>query len=350
MNDRENTLRAARFEKPDWIPASFGISAACWNHYPQDALCELMAEHPRLFPDFEWPDEKITPEYVPWRRAEEPYTDIWGCMWETPENGITGAVVDHALSDWDDFPDYVPPSPEQQNGWGEIDWRESRAKLSRAREEDRLASGSLRHGHTFLTLRYLRGYENLIFDMCDRHPLLPELIEMVERFNLGLVERFVDAGVEWMGYPEDLGMQRGPMLSPEHFRRYIKPSYERLLAPARKEGCVIHMHSDGDIRELIPDLLEVGIDVLNLQDLVNDVDWMESNLKGRVCIDLDIDRQNITRFGTPEKIHNHICTAVRKLASPEGGLMLKHGLYPDLPLENVEALMDAMEESSQYRA
>jgi uroporphyrinogen-III decarboxylase len=106
------------------------------------------------------------------------------------------------------------------------------------------------------------------------------------------------------------------------------------------------MHSDGDIRELAEDLLEIGIDVLNIQDLVNGIDWIAANLKGHVAIELDIDRQKITRFGTPREIHRHVREAVSKLAEPEGGLMLKHSMRPGVPLENAAALMDVMEECS----
>ncbi|TVQ40906.1 MAG: hypothetical protein EA384_01735 [Spirochaetaceae bacterium] len=348
MNDRENTLRAARFEKAERIPASFEISSGCWDHYPQDALQELMEAHPVLFPAFHKTEDKITPRHAPWRRAGRPYADSWGCVWETVEDGITGAVVKHALADWDRFETYEPPSPEEHDGWGPIDWMSRRESLSKARQTGRLASGELRHGHTFLTLTYLRGYENLLFDMCDEHPQLPALIEMVEAFNRGLVERFVEAGVEWMMYPEDLGMQQGPMLSPDQFRKYIKPTYKRLVSPARQAGCVIHMHSDGDIRELADDLIDVGIDVINLQDLVNGIEWIEAHLKGRVCIDLDIDRQSITCFGTPDQIDAHVRNAVQRLGCREGGLILKYELYPGVPLENIGALMDAMEKYSQH--
>jgi uroporphyrinogen-III decarboxylase len=324
MNDRENTLRAARFEGPERIPVSFAISSGCWERYPQETLQELMAEHPLLFPDFQKAD-KILPTYAPWRRAGEPYTDSW----------------------WAALSSYVPPSPEEHDGWGPIEWDEIRKNVSTAWEKGHLAAGSLRHGHTFLTLTYLRGYKNLIFDMADEHPQLLKLIAVVEAFNLGLVRRYIKAGVEWMGYPEDLGMQQGPMLSPRLFRQYIKPTYQRLVAPARDGGCVIHMHSDGDIRELTEDLLEIGIDVLNLQDLVNGIDWIEANLKNRACIDLDLDRQSLTRFGSPDQIDNHIREVVERLGSRKGGLMLKYGLYPGVPLENVRAVMDAMETYSQ---
>ena len=343
MNHRENTLRAARFEHPEHIPVSIGIGPACWNHYQQDALQELMAEHPLLYPGFRPSDEPIRPTPVPWRRAEHPHTDSWGCVWETAMDGITGAVVKHALPDWSDFESYVPPSPDEQSGWTPIDWDDTARHLQERRRKGGLVTGGLRHGHTFLTLTYIRGYENLIFDMADNNPNLHRLIRMVEDFNAGLVERYLACGVELMCYPEDLGMQQGPMLSPDQFRQFIKPSCQRLIAPARAAGCVIHMHSDGDIRALCNDLLDIGLDVLNLQDLVNGIEWIAATLKGRVCIDLDIDRQNITRFGTPQQVDDHIRTCVETLNAPEGGLMLKHGLYPGIPLENIAALMDAME-------
>lgn len=350
MNERENTLRAVHFETPEIIPVSFGVITRCWDYYPQDALQELMAGHPLLFPHFKKSTAVIHPQELPWRRAGVPYTDSWGCVWETAENGITGAVVKHVLGDWASFSGYGPPSPQEHNGWGKINWGEIGRSIAAARKRGDLAQGSLRHGHTFLTLTYLRGYENLMFDMADENPKLGDLIAMVEEFNLGLVERFMKAGVEWLGYPEDLGMQQGPMLSPAHFKRYIKPTYRKLVAPARAAGCVIHMHSDGDIRELSEDLLEIGMNVINLQDLVNGIDWIEARLKGRVCIALDIDRQRITRFGSPVQIDNHIREAVAKLGNPKGGLMLGYELSPGVPLENIRALMDALEKYAQHFA
>jgi uroporphyrinogen-III decarboxylase len=165
---------------------------------------------------------------------------------------------------------------------------------------------------------------------------------------VGIVQRYVDLGVAMMRFPEDLGMQLGPMLSPQQFQTYIKPVYEQLMAPAHKADCLVHMHSDGDIRDLVNDLVVSGADALNLQDLVNGIDWIASNLKGRVCIDVDIDRQSITRFGSPEQIDNLIREEVEKLGSPEGGLMMIYGLYPGVPLDNVMAIMDAMERYAAF--
>ena len=99
---------------------------------------------------------------------------------------------------------------------------------------DALMAGSLYHGHTFLRLTYLRGYENFIMDMADDHPKLPALLDMVGQFNLRVVQHFMSMGPAMMTYAEDLGMQFGPMLSPGHFRKYIKPIYDKIMAPARQ--------------------------------------------------------------------------------------------------------------------
>lgn len=343
MTSRDAILRAARFEHPDYVPVRVGINKACWHAYPQDVLQDLIVAHPLLFPDYHPRALPIEPSYAPWRVAGERYTDSWGCVWETVADGITGAVVEPALPTWDAFTAYVPPDPEHQNGWGTLDWDAEARRIQAAAQRGDLTRGSLRHGHTFLTLTYIRGYEAFLFDMVDGAPELPALIAQVETFNTAIVRRYAALGVDWMGFPEDLGMQRGPMLSPRQFRRYIKPSYQRMIAIARDAGCVIHMHSDGDIRALAGDLLDCGVDVLNVQDLVNGIDWLRDNLMGRVCIDLDIDRQRITRFGTPDDIRAHLHQIVATLARPEGGLMLTHDLMPGLPLPNIEALFDGLE-------
>lgn len=343
----QNTLKAIRFERPEYIPVVFWINPACWHHYEPEILFGLMAEHRILFPDFNPNNEQLR-EIAPWERAGVPYTDVWGCVWETTDDGITGTVTRHPLADWRALESFIAPDPAETNGIAKIDWSAIKKRILKARTEGEHYVGSLEHGHTFQRLGYLRGYENLLLDMTDREARLWRLIEMVETFNTGIVQRYVEAGGKMIRYPEDLGMQRGPMLSPKHFRTYIKPVYERLMAPAHKAGCLVHMHSDGDIRDLVDDLVVSGVDALNLQDLVNGIDWIEANLKGRVCIDIDIDRQQITRFGNPAQIDKLIREEVEKLGSREGGLMMIYGLYPGVPLDNVKAIMDAMERYAGY--
>ncbi len=344
----ENYLKTVRFEFPDHIPMSFHINDACWKNYDPQTLLDLCEAHPLLFPDFQRPTSPIPQTYRNVARRDEPYTDDFGCVWSTTEDGITGTVTGHPLADWNRYADYAFPDPARCTGIGPIDWIEKERTLRLTREAGGLAFGALRHGHTFLQLCDLRAYENLMFDFADDRPEIHRLISDLEDFNAGIVSRYLEIGVDVMGYAEDLGMQRGPMVSPEHFRRFIQPSYRRLMKPARDRGTLVHMHSDGDLHDLIDDIVDGGVDILNLQDLVNGLDWIGRRFAGRTCIELDIDRQSVTALGTPLEIDQLIRSEVETLGSRQGGLMMIYGLYPGVPLENVEALMNAMERYSGY--
>jgi len=152
----------------------------------------------------------------------------------------------------------------------------------------------------------------------------------------------VAMGVDIMSYPEDLGMQEGPFISPAMFEKWFVPAYAKLTKPARDAGILTHFHSDGKTLDILDAQIRAGVDIVNPQDLVNGIDELAKQIKGRACIDLDIDRQKITPFGTPAEIDAHIRTCVETVGCKEGGLMLIYGLYPGVPLENVKALMDAM--------
>jgi len=345
MTPRENLLRTVRFERPERIPMMVWINGACRNHYPTSVIDELQESHPYLFPGFR---RSAAPPPAPQPPVQRSFIDAWGVTLASPEEGIMPVAVAHPFADWSALEYYVPPPLPTL--------KEEDAKRPDLAAENRRAAiaagtliyGGLPHGHTYLRLCDLRGYEALTFDMTDDVPQLWRLIEMLEVYNEATIRCALRRGAEWMTYPEDLGMQVGPMLSPEHLRKYIKPSYQRLMKPARDAGCIIHMHSDGDIRDLVDDLVDSGVQVVNLQDLVNGIDWIRLHFKGKVCIDLDIDRQSVTRFGTPAEVDALIRTEIETLGSREGGLTMVYGLYPGIPVANAKALLDAMEKYSTY--
>ncbi len=348
MNKRENLLRTIRFETPDYIPMDFVINDACWNHYDHNVLFDLMESHSLLFPDFQRPESNYNPDYLVTAIADKPYTDPWNCVWKTAVDGITGSVHGHPLASWDRFSGYRAPNPLETDGTYPIDWNVLSDEIKTAKMDGQFTIGGLPHGHTFLRIQDIRGYENFIFDMVDEVPEIYKLIEMVEEFNFVYISKWLDLEPDMISYPEDLGMQVGPMLSPSQFRKFIKPSYQRLMKPARDKNIIVHMHSDGDIRTLADDLIDGGVEVINLQDLVNGVDWIADKFAGKVCVDLDIDRQNITFSGSPEQIDVLIREEVEKIGSKQGGLMMIYGLYPGVPVENISALMDALERYSFF--
>lgn len=343
MTERENCLRAYRFQHPGRIPTTMRFSASCWNHYDPELLRSLIDSHPLLFPSGLDPvDEQIEP----WRRAGVEYVDSWGCVWKTDQDGITGSVIFHPLEEWDPLESYRVPDPRKHNGWGEVSWEKVSRQLERQRQNEQLVRHDLRHGFFFLTLEYLRGYENLMYDMADAEPRLNYLSRKVENFNAEIVKRLLTMNPDMIGFPEDLGAQQGPLISPRLFRRYLLPTYRRLMKPVRHQGVLVHMHSDGHVLALIDDLIACGVDVLNIQDLVNGVKEIAETCSGRVAVELDIDRQQVTPGGNPRDIEDLIREEVERLGSPEGGLALFYELYPGVPVENIRAVMDAMERNS----
>ncbi len=328
---------------------TFHINGACWDHYDQAALWDLMESHPVLFPDFVRPAGPFKAHHLPNARAGVPYTDPWGCVWETSVNGFVGTITQHPLGDWAAFDGYTAPNPDLCDHIGPVDWEGPARSIVDGGGE--LKAAAIGHNHTWLKLTDIRGYENALVDMAQGEPRLRTLLDMIERFNAKLVGNYVKRrGVELLSFAEDLGMQQGPMLPPAFFLEYIQPAYQRLTQAAKDAGCIVHIHSDGDIRQLIDGLLACPVDILNLQDLVNGVDWIGESLAGRLCIELDIDRQRVTPYGEANDIDALVRREVETLGSREGGLMLIYGLYPGVPLRNAEALMDAMERYAGYYA
>jgi hypothetical protein len=107
------------------------------------------------------------------------------------------------------------------------------------------------------------------------------------------------------------------------------------------------MHSDGHIAEIVPDLVDCGVNVINPQVRANGLEALAEACRGKVCVDLDLDRQ-LFPFCTPQDIDDHVRQAVKALGSPEGGLWLKAEIGFDVPLENVEAICMALERYRSY--
>lgn len=344
MSYRENYLRNVRLGGPEHMPCTVSISGGAWNMW-RGEMEDVCSRHPLLFPGFEKGKRDFDHwDFGPAHRAGEDFRDAWGCVWHSDIDGIEGVVVEHPLADWGRLPAYRAPDADLQRDRGPADWDAAARQAADARASGQIASGSLAHGFLLMRMYYLRGFENLMLDFAAGEPRLQDLIDLINGHNRVLVDRFLSMGVDLMHFGEDLGTQTASLISPAHFRRWILPAYKSLIAPCRERGVLIGSHSDGYIMELIDILLEAGLDMVNPQDLCNGIDNLAREVKGRVCIKLDIDRQSVVPFGTPADIRALIGEEVRKLGSPRGGLEMVCGIYPPTPPRNVDALCCALED------
>jgi hypothetical protein len=196
----------------------------------------------------------------------------------------------------------------------------------------------------YLRLQDLRGFEELMLDFAEEPPELRRLIDVVLAHNLANLELLLE-GREPPGllhFGDDLGMQTSLPMSPAKWRTYLKPCYARLYGRCHEAGFHVYMHSDGHIWEIIPDLVDCGVNVINPQVRANGLANLARVCKGTVCVNLDLDRQ-LFPFASPAEIDAHVREAVETLGLPEGGLWLSAECGPDVPLATIEAICQALE-------
>ena len=339
---RDDWLKIVELKGCPEIPCRAVFPEAVWTEHGKQ-LEEVVGRYPEVFGGnlrYEGDRERTCRRF---RRGQR-WTDRWGSVWGYAYSGLEGQVVQQPLADWSAFKHFRPPEPATGNDFDELDWPKIRGDFEQARSDNAVAGGYVSHGFLFQRLYYLRGFENLMEDFGREDERLGKLIDMIVEFNLELVRRFLDSGADVIYFGDDLGMQDRLTISPGMWRRYIEPAYAKIFSECRRAGVHVYLHSDGYIADILGDLIEAGVTIVNAQDLVNGLDAIRRELKGRVCIDLDIDRQKIVPWGTPEQIERHIHACVQTLGSKDGGLMLICGIYPGTPLANIEGLARAMKE------
>ena len=310
------------------VPCGVGINYTIWECY-EERLEKLQQEC--LHVSIGGKAGKNSPRAVEYKER-----DAWGCLWHFPGMGLDGQVIEHPLDTWEKFETWQPPSATQRV-------EAIKKGAAEAPEEKRPQHAGLEHGFLFLRLTYLRGFDNFMLDVGEENPKLYELRDIVADYWYEITKANLDCGAKNVGGGDDLGMQDRLPISPDSWRKLIKPAYSKIFGMAREHGAPVSLHTDGYIVDIIPDLIEIGVTNLNPQDLVNGLDNLARLAKGKIHISLDIDRQNITVFGTPEEIDAHIKNCIQTLGSSEGGLNLGWGVYPGTPIENIEAAVRAME-------
>ncbi len=310
-------IKAMEFDYPEYIPVGVSLLPATWMKYRED-LDELVSRHPIIFGE----RKKGQRDYdaVGGTYVMGEHTDRWGCVWTNVRHGMESMVKYH-------------PVP-------------TRAGVRKLKAPE-IIDGNMPHGFMYLRLSDLRGFEELMIDFAEEPPELQMLIDIVLEYNMKNLEvRLQNHSGKTIGFGDDLGMQNSLAMGPEKWRKYLKPCFAKIYGRCHEEGHSVSMHTDGHIYEIIPDLVECGVNVINPQIRANGLDNLVEVCKGKVCVNLDLDRQ-LFPFCKPEDLDAHIREAVEKLGSPEGGLWLLAECGPDVPLENIEAICVALE---KYRA
>ena len=341
MNSRERVLRAIQFDTPDRVPIGYSINPGALLRHGQK-LIDLCTRYPHDFFDpaevIRMP-ERDTANYREDGSYYKELTDEWGCTWVCYKEGISGEVKRSPLDDWSKLEDYrFPPVPNASP-----EERAPARETTKQQMERFIGWGAA--GSLFEQMQWLRGVEKMMMDIaldCEEAYLLVD--RMMDEWIVPHIELALEAGAEAIGFGDDWGTQERLLSNPKSWREIFKPRYQRAIDLAHEGGALTWLHSDGMILEILPDLIEIGLDVINPQLSCLNLDALRSITDHRICVYTDMDRQFILPRGTPAQVREHVRDAHSCLASPDGGLIWGAGIYEDVPFENIEALLEAFVE------
>jgi len=276
--------------------------------------------------------------------------DIWGVTRRRVEHE-TGAYFD--VCEWPlkdattraEIESYPSPSPD----W--FDYESCREQA--VRYDDYAISGGM---CDFINgAGFLRGMENVFMDMATENPVGLAVFEKMNEFYYEFNRRHfevLDGRLDILYLGDDLGTQRGSMISVPMWRKLLRPLLKRQVDLAKEFGAKVMFHSCGSVREFIPDLIDLGIDCLDtVQPEVARMDPVELKREygDRISYHGTISTGGVIAFGTPDDVRREVKERLRVMG-PGGGFVLAptHQLQSNTPVENIVAMYETAHECGAY--
>jgi uroporphyrinogen decarboxylase len=194
----------------------------------------------------------------------------------------------------------------------------------------------------------LRSMDALFADIIANDEKAVVLLDQITDRRVAMASAYARAGADMIQTGDDVAMQTGLLMSRKMWRQWFRPRLERVIQAARAEkpDILIEYHSDGKINDLIPDLIEAGVDILNpVQPECVDHAWVKQTFGDRLSFSGGLGVQSVLPFGTPEQVYEHVRTAIHTLGQGGGYITgPSHVVERDVPLENFLAMIKAMDE------
>lgn len=313
MTNRENLLRTIRRDKPERVP-----------HRYSGELTLLRA--------------KVTP------RPSQGGPDDWGVQW-IGTNSEEGSYPDgKPVLGIDDVESLVPPT---------TDWSMVTDDL-RQQVAGRAADDTLLIAYNEMVLyeraQLLLGTTEFLMAVALSPEKLEVLLDKIAAYVQRLTEALMDAGVAGIRFTDDWGTQTALFMSPPSWRRLIKPRLKRLYDTVKQRGGLVFQHSCGRINAIVPDLIEIGLDVLDpCQPAANDIFAWKRQYGDKLSFMGGLDTQGYLTFGDADAVEAEVAKVVAVM-SEGGGYIAAPSHTITIPEENRMAMMRAIEKINGQRS
>jgi uroporphyrinogen decarboxylase len=354
MKPRERVEMALNNEKPDRCPMQISFTPEFALRLREDMEIQGRSVHNphgggNTYELERSLNEDLLLTSVGWANSyyldDKPYTDEWGVGWDvhpydTPFGvGSYTEIARHPLVEDAAIQSYQPPDPNRSELY------EASAQMIREFKNDYWIVG-VTVTTIFETAWALRGLEQMLLDMTINPDLANHLLDIPYRYHLTAAKKLVEMGVDMIWTGDDVGSQNQMMISPRMWRKYFKPRMANYISELKNINPRVKVayHTDGNVEPIIPELIEIGIDVLNpIQPASMDPAKIKKAYGDKLCFWGTIDEQQTLPFGTPDDVANEVRQRLQTVGN-DGGLILAptHHVQLDTPLENFWAMVNTI--------
>jgi uroporphyrinogen decarboxylase len=301
-------------------------------------------------------DEDMLLTFVGWAlsyyQEGDTYVDEWGIRWKSVAHqtrfgtGCYTEMIEHPLADEGAIDFYQAPDPTRPELYAD-----AKRVIDQYQDEYWIVGAVV---CTILEAAWgLRGLEAMLIDFVSNPKLAERILDIPYQYHLTAAKRLVEMGVDMLWIGDDVGTQHSMLISPRHWRRFLKPKMARFIAELKSinPNVKVAYHSDGYIYPIIGDLIEIGLDVLNpIQPASMDPVRLKQEFGDRICFWGSIDVQHTLPFGSPEEVKAEVKQRLRTIGR-RGGLIIgpTHYVQLDTPLENFWAMVDTITQTT-YRS
>jgi uroporphyrinogen decarboxylase len=354
MKHRERVQMALNHECPDRCPMQISFTPEFADRLREDLKVKGKAPHNPHGGGNTYELERAIGEdmlltSVGWANSyylgKEPYTDEWGIGWrsqpyETPfGTGYYTEICGHPLAVDDAIDTYRAPDPTRPELYSEAE------RVIRDFKDEYWIVG-VTVTTIFETAWALRGYERIFMDMIGNAEYVDRLLDIPYQYHLTAAKKLVGMGVDMIWIGDDVGAQSDMILSPRHWRRFFKPRMANFIAELKRMNPQIKVayHSDGNVDRIIPELIEIGLDILNpVQPASMDPAELKKKYGKNLCFWGSMDEQHTLPFGSAQDVTQEVITRLNTIGK-DGGLIIgpTHHVQLDTPMENFWAMVNTV--------
>lgn len=262
------------------------------------------------------------------------YHDLWGAEWRQ-DGGTMGVPVGQVLKE-PSLEGYTFPVPNEVRIRSQIEGMMEK-------HPDRFLIYEPCHT-LFETAWDLRGMEDILCDFLTEEDFVEELLDKIMEYQMQVTNIALQYPIDCIMFGDDWGQQRGLLMGKPLWKKYIYPRMKKLFQKVKDAGKFVCLHSCGDCREILGDMVDMGLDIYNtFQPEIYDVEAFAKEWGDKLTIYGGISTQNVLSFGTPQQVKDEMHRML-DLLGPHGYILAStHQITPDTPIDNVIAFMEVVE-------